>query len=347
AALDHLGTIGAERVAEPARGLELDQGGKARTHRLVGTLGPVLGGVRPVPGGGVDEAKRGRALGKDRRKGKRHHAAHRCAGDERRGPADVVHELVEILGEQLDRIGASGLVGGAVAAAVVGQDGGLAHQTLCDRPPELAIHGNRMDQDRAILRIRVAVEGIADTRPVTGWRQIGTHFGPSLCLVGQIVADPVGAVKRGQLAPRSVATRSPNALVPSRPPRSRVRDDGSAIAWSSAASIASAASMRRLSRRRSPSQASSIAAEPISDAGLARSCPAMSGADPCCACATAWSVPALSEAASPRLPAISEARSDRMSPNMLVVTMTSNGLASRTSSAVMASTMRSSYSTAG
>ena len=75
--------------------------------------------------------------------------------------------------------------------------------------------------------------------------------------------------------------------------------------------------------------------------------PAMSGAEPCCACATACSAPALSEAASPRLPAISLASSERMSPYILVVTTTSNGLASRIKSAAMASMMRSSYCTCG
>ncbi len=80
-----------------------------------------------------------------------------------------------------------------------------------------------------------------------------------------------------------------------------------------------------------------MAAEPISEAGLARSLPAMSGAEPCCACATPCSAPAFSEAARPRLPDSSDASSDRMSPNMLVVTITSNGLASRISRAAMAS----------
>ena len=73
------------------------------------------------------------------------------------------------------------------------------------------------------------------------------------------------------------------------------------------------------SLRRSPSQVSSIATEPISEAGLATSWPAMSGAEPCWACASACSSPALIEAARPRLPEISEASSDRMSPNALVV----------------------------
>src|SRR5215472_11096836 len=145
----------------------------------------------------------------------------------------------------------------------------------------------------------------------------------------------------------SAATRSPNALVPSGPPRSGVRHSGLAITASRVRSIASAARASRSSPRRSPSQASSMAAEPISAAGLAMSLPAMSGADPCCAWAIACVVPALIDSARPRLPEISEASSERMSPNMLVVTITSNRLASRTRSAAMASMMRSSYVIAG
>src|SRR5262249_29156528 len=138
------------------------------------------------------------------------------------------------------------------------------------------------------------------------------------------------------------ATRSAKARVPSGPPRSAVRHSGRAITASSARSMRSAARASRSSPRRSPSQASSMAVEPMSDAGLAWSRPAMSGAEPCWACATACVAPALMDAASPRLPAISEASSERMSPNMLVVTITSNMPASRTSSAAMASMMRSS-----
>jgi hypothetical protein len=54
----------------------------------------------------------------------------------------MAHEFVEILGEQLDGVGAVRLVGGAMAAAVVGQHRGLARQPFGHRPPELAIHGD-------------------------------------------------------------------------------------------------------------------------------------------------------------------------------------------------------------
>src|SRR5262245_48498738 len=145
----------------------------------------------------------------------------------------------------------------------------------------------------------------------------------------------------------SAATRTPNAFVPNGPPRSRVRHCGLAIARTSASSMVAAARVKRSSLLRSPSQLSSIDAEPIREAGLARSCPAMSGAEPCWACASACASPALSEAASPRLPLISAARSERMSPNILVVTITSKAAAARTSSAAIASMIRSSYSTPG
>jgi DNA-binding GntR family transcriptional regulator len=73
-----------------------------------------------------------------------------------------------------------------------------------------------------------------------------------------------------------------------------------------------------------------MAVDRIIAIGLARSCPAMSGAEPCAACAIALSLEAFSEGAMPNDPANSPARSDRMSPNMFSVTTTSNSLARRT-----------------
>src|SRR6185312_3380266 len=93
---------------------------------------------------------------------------------------------------------------------------------------------------------------------------------------------------RGQCpaADTALATAAPKAPVPRPPPMSGVRVPGLAMTRSSAASIACAARLSAASPRRSPSQAKSIAAEPISDDGLATFFPAMSGAEPCCACAT-------------------------------------------------------------
>ena len=110
--------------------------------------------------------------------------------------------------------------------------------------------------------------------------------------------------------------------------------------------------VRRLDRRaglitgprRSAGRARPAAARPTAPArtGWRRSGPAMSGAEPCAACAMACSVPAFSEPPRPRLPDSSAVRSDRMSPNILVVTMTSNRSGARTTWAIMASTMLSS-----
>ncbi len=75
--------------------------------------------------------------------------------------------------------------------------------------------------------------------------------------------------------------------------------------------------------------------------------PAMSGAEPCWAWATQMVSPALTDPPRPRLPDSSEASSERMSPNMLVVTTTSNRSGLRMSSAAVASTMSSSSSTSG
>src|SRR5687768_17084151 len=90
-----------------------------------------------------------------------------------------------------------------------------------------------------------------------------------------------------------------------------VRVAASPSAESIAASILLAASQSAWLPWRRPSQSNSIAADRISEVGLARSWPAMSGAEPCCACATHKSSPALVEPASPRLPESSDASSER------------------------------------
>src|SRR5215472_10724917 len=61
----------------------------------------------------------------------------------------------------------------------------------------------------------------------------------------------------------------------------------------------------------------------------------------------ACSAPALSEPPKPKLPDSSAVRSERMSPYMLVVTITSKRLGARTTCAIIASTMTSSTLTAG
>src|SRR5262245_54218776 len=80
------------------------------------------------------------------------------------------------------------------------------------------------------------------------------------------------------------ATASPVSRVPSFPPTSAV-DSLAAIAASTAFSMAAAAASNELAFLRRPCQASSIAADTISESGLATFLPAMSGADPCAACA--------------------------------------------------------------
>src|SRR5688572_19954385 len=73
----------------------------------------------------------------------------------------------------------------------------------------------------------------------------------------------------------AAATASPKARVPSRPPRSAVRVSAFASTLSTAASIAFPAFNAASSFFRSPIHSSSIAAERMSDVGLARSFPAM------------------------------------------------------------------------
>src|SRR5262245_2060632 len=88
----------------------------------------------------------------------------------------MVHQLGEIVGIKLDRVGAARLVGGAMAATVVGQHGGVPREPLGDRAPELTVHGDRMNEDGPLFRVPVAVEGIRDPRSVAGRRQLDTHW---------------------------------------------------------------------------------------------------------------------------------------------------------------------------
>src|SRR5512143_412703 len=85
-------------------------------------------------------------------------------------------------------------------------------------------------------------------------------------------------------ARRNAATALPVSRVPRRPPRSVV-DFLAAIAASTAFSMAPAAVSNDLALLRRPCHASNIAAERISDSGFAASLPAISGAEPCAACA--------------------------------------------------------------
>ncbi len=87
--------------------------------------------------------------------------------------------------------------------------------------------------------------------------------------------------------------------------------------------------------------------------GLARSCPAMSGAEPwigsyrpCSPCAVRR-VPTDADGSIPSEPARTEASSDRMSPKRFSVTRTSNEAGERTICMAHASTSRSSRATSG
>src|ERR1019366_56229 len=146
--------------------------------------------------------------------------------------------------------------------------------------------------------------------------------------VSRPICSPIAAVK---------------AFVPSWPPRSLVRRPGSFSTSSTARSIMRAPLASGSFPCFRASQSSNSAAERINDVGLALSWPEMSGAEPCCAWAMQCKSPALIEAPKPRLPDSSDASSDKMSPNMLVVTITSNRSASRTKRAAIESTSCSSY----
>ena len=79
--------------------------------------------------------------------------------------------------------------------------------------------------------------------------------------------------------------------------------------------------------------------------GLALSCPAMSGALPCTGSYMPTLPPRLADGSMPMEPVSMAASSLRMSPNMLVVTMTSNCRGSRMSCMAQLSTSTCSSST--
>src|ERR1051326_2981269 len=94
-------------------------------------------------------------------------AAHRAAGHDRALPADVVHQLGEIVGELLDAVRSFRLVGGAVAAAVIGEDDRSAGEQG-DRPvPEEPVHAERMDQHEPRTPIVAAMHVVDKPRAVT------------------------------------------------------------------------------------------------------------------------------------------------------------------------------------
>ena len=131
----------------------------------VRALLPFVGGV--VPGGGVEEAEPGGPLRIGRGKGQRDAAAHRRPRDDGGAPADVIEEVGEVVGEGLDPIGAGGLVGAAMAAAIIDQHGGGFRQRRGDRVPEGVIHPEGMNEDDRRGVLHASAEFVGELRPVT------------------------------------------------------------------------------------------------------------------------------------------------------------------------------------
>ena len=107
------------------------------------------------------------------------------------------------------------------------------------------------------------------------------------------------------------------AIVLPLPPRSGVSE-------SFASSVSTIARRSCVARSPMPRWSSICAAASSSAQGLALPWPAMSGAVPCTASKIAASAPMFAPGARPNPPTSPAHRSDRMSPNRLVVTMTSN-----------------------
>ena len=150
------GLLGAEVVAEPARGLEFDQRLRAPSSPP-GRRARPSSSARPAPYHAVvsisPSAARARRIAARRRR------ARPCRPSRRRRSApcpsrDASSRSAMIVGEQLDRVGPGRLVGRAMAAAVEGDDRGILGEPLGHRLPELAVHGDRMHQRGAARRRR-------------------------------------------------------------------------------------------------------------------------------------------------------------------------------------------------
>ncbi len=168
--VEHILAARAEGIGEPAGGLELEQRVEAFGLGGVRALLPFV--RRVVPGGGVEQAEPGGALRIGGGEGQRDAAAHRRARDDGGAPADVIEEVGEVVGEGLDPIGALGLVGAAMAAAVIDQHRRRFRQRGSDRVPEGVIHGQRMDEDDRRGVFHAAADFVGELGPVAGF-----HFG--------------------------------------------------------------------------------------------------------------------------------------------------------------------------
>src|SRR5882762_353065 len=139
------------------------------------------------------------------------------------------------------------------------------------------------------------------------------------------------------------ATALPQAVVSALPPRSLVRSVRSPRVRSIAATIEAAALF-------SPRCSSIIAPDQIMPMGLAMPCPTISGAEPCTGSNTDGKWPSgliLPEGAMPMVPVQAGPRSERISPNKLEPTTTSNQSGCSTKLAVRISMWYLSHFTAG
>ncbi len=136
---------------------------------------------------------------------------------------------------------------------------------------------------------------------------------------GSFTGSKVRAALVSDTFPRFEITRSVNSVVETgfpKPLMSPVRAPLSSVT-STACSMSPAAFP-------SPRCRSIIAALRMMAVGLAMFFPAMSGAEPCTASKIATSLPMFADGAKPRPPVRPDVRSLRMSPFMLLVTITSN-----------------------
>ena len=228
----------------------------------------------------------------------------------------------------------------------------VGHAVLVEHPGDPELVG---EAEGDVLALGAVAEGrvvegdgavgrcVIGGAPVVRWRSTGSRGGCGGCPRSLGNRDPLDDRRRS--SPVVPTRRSPRR----RRPAARGRPSGSRRRGRrlTAASIAAAASSRPSDSRRS------IAADRIVPIGLARSRPAMSGAEPWIGsyrpnvpCSVRRS-PSDADGSIPRLPARTAASSDRMSPNRFSVTITSKSAGRRTSSIAHESTSWWSSATSG
>ena len=135
-----------ERLGEPARQRGLDQ----RLHALgldgLDALGPQAGGIGRIAAGGVAQSQAREHARVLERVGLAYHPAHGQADEVSRLYAQRLQQAMQVIGQQLQRIGACRRAAAAVAAGIEAQHLVMFRQALCFLVPHMQIAGEGMAQ---------------------------------------------------------------------------------------------------------------------------------------------------------------------------------------------------------